>query len=68
MKTQSVGYAGVGVQKKAGALNKGCEWKHLFMSLAGPLHQEEQGEARAGWRGEEEQARGPLSRGGWGGG
>lgn len=68
MKTQCVGYAGVGGQKQVGALNKGCEWKHLFMSLVGPLHQEEQGEARAGWGGEEKQARGPLSRGGWGGG
>lgn len=29
-------------------LNKGCEWKGLFMSLAGHLPQEEQGKARAG--------------------
>lgn len=61
MKSQGVGYAGVGVQEQAGAagaLGEGCEWKRLLMSLAGHLHQEEQGEARAEWR-RGEAGRGP---------
>lgn len=41
-----------------GLLNKGCEWKGLFMSLADHLPREEQG-----WRGEETQARGSPAQG-----
>lgn len=50
-----------------------CRWRatggqqgtreRLFMSLVGRLHQEEQGKARAGWRGDKEEGQGSPAQG-----